>query len=46
MMDSKTKKKGYIGFSLTGILAMLFTYAFFVAQSVRTFSRRRKIQYT
>ena len=27
MMDSKTKKKGYIWFSLTGILAMLFTYA-------------------
>lgn len=27
MMDSKTKKKGYIWFSLTGILATLFTYA-------------------
>lgn len=26
-MDSKTKKKGYIWFSLTGILAMLFTIA-------------------
>lgn len=27
MMDSKTKKKGYIWFSLMGILATLFTYA-------------------